>query len=105
METYTVELCTLSTMVLGAGRHILGLPALVPHLQSCEQEVMEAPCMDGVHHVTDQVDLSSQMLDSRESTMTTKERRRGALQTDTPQLGVQLWPRGLDTSGMAPALS
>lgn len=40
---------------------------------------MEAPCVDGVHHVTDQVDLSSQMLNSRESTMTTKERR-GLLQ-------------------------
>lgn len=27
---------------------------------------MEAPCVDGLHHVTDQVDLSSQMLNSRE---------------------------------------
>lgn len=36
---------------------------------------MEAACVDGVHHVTDQVDLSPQMLNSRESTETTKERR------------------------------
>lgn len=67
---------------------------------------MEATCLGGVHHVTDQVDLSSQMLNSRESTMTIKERRRGKSQTDnhssgsspglegwTPLEWPQLWPR------------
>lgn len=54
--------------VPGAGQtvqpHFLLLDVLVTGLQSCEQEVMEAACVDGVHHVTDQVDLSPQMLNS-----------------------------------------
>lgn len=50
---------------------------------------METACVDGVHHVTDQVDLSSQMLNSREGTVATKERRKRKSQADTPQLGVQ----------------
>lgn len=63
---------------------------------------MEATCVDGIHHVTDQVDLSSQMLNSRESTMATQERRRGRSWTNTPQLGDQLPPRELHSSEMVP---
>lgn len=36
----------------------------VPHLQGREQEVIQASHVDGVHHVTDQVDLGSQVLNS-----------------------------------------
>lgn len=61
--------------------------------------------MDGIHHVTDQVDLSSQMLNSRENTMATKERRSRRSWTKTPQLGEQPQPRELDSSEMAPAVS
>jgi hypothetical protein len=65
---------------------------------------MEATCVDGIHHVTDQVDLSSQMLNSRKNAMATKERRGGRSGTDTPQLGEQPPPRELDSSEMAPDL-
>ena len=43
---------------------------------------MEATCVDGIHHVTDQVDLSSQMLNSRKNAMATKERRGGRDEED-----------------------
>lgn len=37
----------------------------IPHLQGCEQKSRRwASCVERVHHVTDQVDLSSQVLDS-----------------------------------------
>lgn len=61
--------------------------------------------MVGIHHVTDQVDLSSQMLNSRENTMATKERRSRRSWTSTPQLGEQSQPRELDSSEMAPPVS
>lgn len=60
--------------------------------------------MDGVHHVSDQVDLSSQMLNSRESTMAAMERRRRSW-TDTPHLGQQPPHRELDSSEMTPVVS
>lgn len=43
--------------------HVL-LDVLVTGLQGGEQKVIQAPCVDGVHHVPDQVDLGSQVLDS-----------------------------------------
>lgn len=44
-------------------------PCWAPHLQGSEQEVIQAPCVNGVHHVTDQMDLSSQVLDSAKEMM------------------------------------
>lgn len=38
----------------------------LPHLQGREQEVIQASRVDGVHHVPNQVDLGSQVLDSGE---------------------------------------
>lgn len=48
----------------GQAVHVFLLDVLIGGLQGREQEVIQAPSVDGVHHVTDQVDLSSQVLDS-----------------------------------------
>lgn len=70
---------------------------------------METSSVGRVHHVSHEVDLSSQMLDSRENTMATKESRVGRSRTDT----LHSWgsssppppPRELDHSEMALAVS
>lgn len=74
METHrSCEFELIPTMVSGvkgvcpSGQGISAWPtASVPHLQGREQEVIQAPCVDRGHHITDQVDLGSQVLDSGE---------------------------------------
>lgn len=48
----------------GQAVHVFLLDVLVTRLEGREEEVIPAAYVDGVHHVTDQVDLGPQVLDS-----------------------------------------
>lgn len=65
------------------------------HLQGCEQEIIQAACVDWVHHVPDQVDLGAQVLDSGEHPIPKMVRRgEGAIKA------VSCGGRGLDARGV-----